>query len=94
MKTIVKSVLYLTILLLFLSCSAGYVEEQPTYVEVYRAAPPAPHYVWVNDNYVWRNRTYVHRNGYWVEPRPNRVYVEGHWKKEPKGYRWIKGRWK
>ncbi len=93
-KRIINVLFALAAFALFASCSAGYVEEQPTYVEVYRPVQPAPHYVWVNENYVWRNRAYQHRSGYWVKPRPNRVYVEGHWKKEPRGYRWTRGQWK
>lgn len=94
MKKIIYILLYLALLPLFISCSAGYVDKEPTYVEVYRPVQPAPEYVWVNDNWVWRNRTYIHQNGYWVRPRPNRVYVNGYWVHEPRGHRWIKGRWK
>ena len=94
MKRILNLLQCLAFMALFTSCSAGYVETEPTYVEVYRPVQPAPHYVWVNDNWVWRNRTYMHQNGYWDRPRANRVYVPGHWKKEPRGHRWVKGRWR
>lgn len=93
MKKIISLALASISVILLFSCSSGYVESEPTYVTVVRPAPPAPNYIWVNDNYVYRNRVYVHRPGYWVKPKPNRVYVNGHWKKEPRGYRWVNGRW-
>lgn len=93
MKNIIKITIFAGSLMLSLSCSSGYVEQEPTYVEVYRPVAPAPHYVWVNDNYVYRNRVYVHKNGYWAKPRPNKVYVQGHWAKHPRGYHWVNGRW-
>jgi hypothetical protein len=70
------------------------VDDEPTYVETYRPAPPAPEYVWVNDNWVWRNRAYLHQDGYWVRPRPNRAYTPGYWQHHPRGHRWVKGKWR
>ncbi|WP_284653065.1 hypothetical protein [Flavobacterium terrisoli] len=94
MKKSVFFMLYIGLFSLLISCSAGYVETEPTYVAVYRAPQPQPTYVWIDGDWIWRNNVYVYREGYWAPPRTNKVYVKGYWKHDNRGHRWVKGRWK
>lgn len=63
---------------------------------VVRARPlaPGPRHVWVAGEYAWQGGTYVYTDGYWaVPPARFRVWKEGHWKKRPGGWIWVRGHW-
>ena len=95
MKRIVLSAVVLMFLFSATGCSSEhYVAEQPEAVVVTRPAPPASHYVWVDGEYYWRGDSYAYRPGYWVAPKPGRVWVAGTWVRTPKGYYWREGHWR
>jgi hypothetical protein len=98
MKKLVFLVVITATFLLFIACgsSTGYVENEPTYVEMARPASPDPNYVWINGNWVWdgRNGNYYRTDGYWAQPRNGQTYVDGYWTRDSRGYYWTEGRWK
>lgn len=77
------------------SCAAGYVGNEPSYVEYARPAQPSNLHVWINGDWGWNNRShmYVQRAGYWDMPRQGRTYVSGSWQTSPRGRYWSKGHW-
>ena len=78
------------------SCSAGYVSDEPSYVETTRPLQPGVGYVWIDGNWIWNshNRTYIHESGNWQRPYRNRTYQAGHWQHTNQGHRWNRGRWR
>lgn len=93
-----KKLILFTILgvffLLFNACSAGYVYEEPTYVEVSRPPRPGNDYIWIEGGWTWNSarRTYVQRDGYWTRQNNARYHKKGQWKKYKRGYRWEESR--
>jgi hypothetical protein len=79
----------------FLNSCVGYIESEPSYVEIERPARPSVEHIWIDGGWRWdyRNHIYVQRPGYWVQSRQGRSYIKGHWEAGPKGKRWIDGHW-
>ena len=51
--------------------------------------------VWVGPEWQWRGGHYVTAPGYWARPgRHGAIWVPGHWKYSPKGYKWVPGHWR
>jgi hypothetical protein len=94
-----KKVIYITSLagmgLILNSCVAGYVAEEPGYVEYARPMRPSEQHIWIDGDWGWNNQThvYVQRAGYWDKPRQGKSFVAGHWQSTPKGKSWSKGHW-
>lgn len=93
MKKSITFIVSVAFLFIISSCSSGYVDSEPTYVEVARPSSPGPNYVWINGDWQWRNNTYQHQNGYWDKPRNGKKYTQGHWEKGKRGNHWNNGRW-
>jgi len=93
MKKLMLLVSLISIVAFFSSCSAGYVSEEPTYIETARPMRPASNYVWIEGDWRWNNQTrsYSHQNGRWQAPNGGREYKPGHWDNSPRGYKWKKG---
>lgn len=93
-----KKLFFLIILggsaLVFNACSAGYADQEPTYVEVVRPSSPGVNFIWIEGGWVWNNRErrYRHREGYWARPNHVRPYKKGYWEKSPRGYHWRESR--
>jgi hypothetical protein len=93
-----KKIIFFTLLggftLTLNSCSAGYVAEPLTYVEVSIPPRPYPNYIWIQGGWVWSysRNTYIQKPGYWVRPNSARSHRKGSWKKYDRGYRWEKSR--
>ncbi len=70
-----------------------YLTPPPAPVE-YAPSVPAPSeaHIYVPGCWVFRNR-YVWRPGFWVEHRPNWVWVPAHYRWTPAGYLFIEGYW-
>lgn len=96
MKKIFFLIGFIGLALIFNSCAAGYVSDEPTYVVTERPYRPTNNHVWVDDgwNYNRHRRAYTHVDGYWAMPYSGRTYVSGHWKQNRHGYRWMGGRWR
>jgi hypothetical protein len=80
----------------FSSCfEAGYVSEEPTYIEVARPMQPSSTHIWIDGDWLWRrqSRTYERRDGHWEAPRQGRTFTQGHWQSNGKGHHWISGQW-
>jgi hypothetical protein len=79
---------------LFNSCSAGYVDQEPVYIEVVRPPRPSNNFIWIEGGWIWsnRDRAYRQRDGYWARPNHRHPYTKGYWKKSPRGYHWVEGR--
>ncbi|WP_343673310.1 hypothetical protein [Chitinophaga sp.] len=93
MKQII--ILSLGILLLNSCASDYYVAERPAPPPVIvQPAPPYPGAVWIGGEYRWRSGNYYYVQPHYVRPRPNRVYVPGHWNSGPRGHSWKKGHWR
>jgi hypothetical protein len=59
------------------------------------AASPGAAYVWVKGCYNWDGARYLWTPGAWVQtPRPNAVWVAGHWQPTNGGYVWVSGFWR
>ena len=84
----------ISILSFFSFCSAGYVSDEPTYIETTRPMSPNASYIWIEGDWRWnnQNRNYYHENGRWESPNRARNYRQGHWDQSPRGHKWIKGR--
>lgn len=93
MKKYIFLVGFVTISLIFNACSVGYVSEEPVYQDYYRPQRPNGNYIWIEGGWTWNSRTntYVQYNGRWVRENQGRRHQQGHWKKNQRGYRWIKG---
>lgn len=93
MKKIMLLVSLISILSFFTSCSAGYVSEEPTYVETARPMRPNANYIWIEGDWRWNNQThsYYHQNGRWEAPNRGRNHTPGHWNHSPRGHKWVRG---
>ena len=94
MKKIILLLAMITILSFLTSCDAGYVTEQPTYVETSRPIQPGADYIWIEGDWIWNShsRTYSHGNGRWETPNRGKNYTPGHWNNSAHGYHWQNGR--
>ncbi len=70
-----------------------YVEIRPSRPFYTRTAPPAPGYIWVEEEWGPTHHGYEWRGGYWVRPRPGYRYRAGYWRHTHHGYVWMSGRW-
>ncbi|PRZ20666.1 YXWGXW repeat-containing protein [Flavobacterium granuli] len=79
--------------LLVNSC-AGYVSEQPAYVQLDITPRPYPNYIWIEGGWRWDNsrKNYIQKKGYWANPNTVRNHKNGEWRKYDRGYRWEKRR--
>jgi hypothetical protein len=95
MKKLIFLMLFIVSILGFDACSPRYVNTVPTYVEPTRPPRPSANYVWKDGDWVWRRRsnTYAPPYSHWAVPNRNRTYIPGHWQSNPRGHRWINGRW-
>ena len=86
----------ITVLSCFSSCSAGYVSEEPTYVEISRPARPSESHIWIEGDWIWNSRkqNYERNNSYWSLRKRDKNYNKGYWRKGRNGYRWIPGNWR
>ena len=77
------------------SCVAGYVPNEPGYVQNVRPAQPSNLHFWIDGDWVYnhQSRVYVQNAGYWEKPRQNQTYVSGRWQSDSRGKTWQKGRW-
>ena len=92
MKKLILLVSLISILSFFTSCSAGYVSDEPTYVETARPMSPNSSYIWTEGDWRWNNQTrsYYHQNGRWDKPG-SKAYNQGHWDNSPRGHKWVRG---
>jgi hypothetical protein len=99
MKTIGKSLL-LTGAILIGAISQGFsqiivnvIPPRPRVV-VTRPAPPAPGYVWIEEDWQPRGRGYAWHGGYWAAPpRPQAAWAPGYWRRSGRGHAWAPGHW-
>jgi hypothetical protein len=62
-------------------------------VEVIPVAP-GPYYAWAPGYWSWNGR-WIWIGGHYISrPRPNAVYVGGHWGRHGHGYVWVGGGWR
>jgi hypothetical protein len=82
-----------TIISFFNACSVGYVSEEPVYQTYHRPQRPSNDYIWVEGGWTWNSRTntYVQVNGNWVKQSQGRRHKQGHWERNQRGYRWVRG---
>lgn len=81
-------------LILFIS---GCAEEKtiamkPEIMVAERTASPFSGAVWIDTEYRWDGNTYIVVPAHWAKPQG--VWVQGSWKRNPKGYSWVPGHWK
>lgn len=96
MKNSILFFAFIIISFCFNSCvETGYIQSEPTYVEVGRPPQPSYAHIWISGDWVWQRQTQTYRrnNGYWAMPKPGRTFAPGHWESKPKGKRWIPGKW-
>ncbi|MBK7713327.1 MAG: hypothetical protein IPJ37_22140 [Bacteroidales bacterium] len=77
------------------SCTAGYMANEPAYVQYDRPARPNNLSIWIDGDWSWNNRSqqYYQKNGYWDSPRQGKTYISGYWQSTPRGKTWSKGHW-
>jgi hypothetical protein len=94
MKKIIVLLSLISIASCLNSCNAGYVADEPTYIETIRPIRPGSNYIWIEGDWRWNNhtRSYKHQNGRWETPKRGRNYNQGHWNKSTQGFKWEKGR--
>ncbi len=80
--------------MVFNSC-AGYVETEPSYIEIDRPLRPSESHIWIDGGWRWDrgSHKYVQRQGYWAKPKEGNTYVSGHWQGTPRGKKWVDGGW-
>jgi hypothetical protein len=76
------------------SCSVGYVTEQPADVVYTRPASPGDGYIWFEGDWVYSGGHYIRHEGHWGRARAGRTYNPGHWEHASNGYRWHKSGWR
>ena len=70
-----------------------YLPQPPAPAELAPATPaPTPTAIYVPGVWVWRDH-YVWRAGYWIEQKPNWIWVPAHYRWTPAGYVYIDGYW-
>ena len=70
-----------------------YLPQPPQPVEIAPTIPaPSVNHVYVPGCWVWRER-YVWRPGFWIEHRPNWIWVPAHYTWTPAGYVFVDGYW-
>lgn len=95
MKTIVKILAVLLVVLAFASCRPSYmtVSSRPTAPYYERPLSPGPGYIWLDGDWYWRGNQYRYRPGYWKVPPPHRTWSPGYWQKHGSGWHWRGGQW-
>lgn len=86
---------FAVIVLLFNGCMAGYIANEPVYVEYARPASPGNTHVWIDGGWAWDrpSHMYVQRTGYWERPNQRKEFIPGHWQADSRGRYWVRGRW-
>jgi hypothetical protein len=95
MKNQVIACCILGITLCFQSCTAGYVETVPLYVDSPRPPRPTTTHIWIDGEWEWNRHTHTYgrKDGHWEMPQKGRKYVPGEWRKSSKGQYWYRGHW-
>ncbi len=96
MKSLLIVISLSSLLIFFSGClGAGYISEEPSYIEMPRPPQPTVAHIWIEGNWNWNrhDHAYHHDNGSWRKPIIGRQYSQGFWQKSPKGKRWVPGRW-
>jgi hypothetical protein len=96
-KNLVKTGLLLAVLFSLSSVVTAqiYVQIRPALPVIVRTAPPAPNYVWIEEEWEPYNGNYRYVGGHWEAPPSNGYYFRpGYWKHDKhRGNLWIKGKW-
>jgi hypothetical protein len=54
---------------------------------------PSPNSIWLNGTWIWSDDRYMWRSGYWVDGRPDWVYISPHYIWTPRGCVCVEGYW-
>jgi hypothetical protein len=83
----------IAIISIFSACSVGYVSEEPVYQTYNRPQRPSNDYIWIEGGWNWNSgtNTYVQINGRWVREDQGRRHRQGHWERNQRGSRWVRG---
>ena len=63
------------------------------YIEVERAPPPRPGYIWAPGYWRWQGNRHVWTDGRWLRERPGYRWVPDRWEPHGRMYRLVQGHW-
>ncbi len=93
MKKLIFLISMIGFISIFNSCFAGYVSEEPAYQTYNRPMSPGNNYIWIDGGWNWNNgtRSYRQDRGRWMTKEQGRNHKKGHWQKNSRGSRWVRG---